>query len=224
MHTINNVFDKVYVVNLEREKDKRDLMQSKLNQLNIEFEFFKALDGFKMTDRKLLRDGTMGQVGCKQSHMNIFKKAKQDDLSKILILEDDLFFLKDFNNHFHNCYEALINTDSNWGQLYLGGTNRHRINWKANGNLVQKIGSQRVYSTVGIGYTNKFFDSILSGELDNRPIDDLITETINDHNYICYPHLLYQNINKPSNTGGPNNNRDQVWFNNLNQVDASQYF
>jgi hypothetical protein len=223
MHTINNVFDKVYVVNLERDKDKHDLIKSKLNQLNIDFEFYKAVDGSKLSGRKLLRQGTIGQVGCKQSHMNIFKQAKLENLSKILILEDDLFLLKDFNNHFHNCYEALINTDSNWGQLYLGGTNRNRINWKANGNLVQKIGSQRVYSTIGIGYTNKFFDLILSGELDNRPIDDLIAENINDHNYICYPHLLYQDIDKQSNTA-KNNNRDQAWFNNLNQVDASQYF
>ena len=37
MHTINNVFDKVYVINLERDKDKRVSMQSKLNQLNVRF-------------------------------------------------------------------------------------------------------------------------------------------------------------------------------------------
>ena len=52
----------------------------------------------------------------------LFKQAKLENLSKILILEDDLFFLKDFNNHFNNSYEQLLTVDKEWRVLYFGGT------------------------------------------------------------------------------------------------------
>lgn len=223
MHTINNVFDKVYVVNLEHDKDKRNSMQSKLNQLNIEFEFYKAVDGSKLENCKLLRFGNKGAIGCKCSHMEIFKQAKLEGLSKILILEDDLFFLKDFNNHFNNSYEQLLTVDKEWQVLYFGGTNQQRKDFRQCNSIIQKLGRSRLHSTLGIAHDCKVYDTILKSEHDNRPIDDIIAEDVNDHNYMVFPFLAYQNINKASNTVDTNN-RDQQWYNDLNQVDASQYF
>ena len=39
----------------------------------------------------------LGEVGCLMSHLNILKQAKQEQLSNVLIMEDDLVFRKDTN-------------------------------------------------------------------------------------------------------------------------------
>jgi len=40
---------------------------------------------------------------------------------------------------------------------------------------------------------------------------------------MVFPFLAYQDVNKVSNTAD-NNNKNQQWYNDLNQVDGSQYF
>ena len=124
MYTINNIFDKVYLINLEKDTNKYQIMKSKLDKLNIKFELFKAIDGKKLTNCKLLKFGNKGAVGYKMSCMEIIKSAKCNNYSKILILEDDLYFLKDFIKEFDNLYKDLINLDSSWKLLYFGASNR----------------------------------------------------------------------------------------------------
>lgn len=48
MILINEVFDKFYLINLENDIDKYQIMKSKLDKLNIKFELFKAIDGNKL--------------------------------------------------------------------------------------------------------------------------------------------------------------------------------
>lgn len=44
MMSINKIFDKVYLINLENDTDKYQIMKSKLDKLNIKFELFTSLE------------------------------------------------------------------------------------------------------------------------------------------------------------------------------------
>ena len=220
MYSINNVFDKVYLINLEQDTDKYQTMKNKLDNLNIQFELFKAIDGHKLNNCKLLRVGNKGAVGCKMSHMTILRNAKKNNYSKILILEDDIYFWKTFNEQFDSLYKELMTKNKSWKVLYLGGC-AHDPLPKTNNNIWE-IGSARLYGSQAIGFDNSIYDTILQYENDRRPYDDILAESINRHNYIFRPYLIYQNVNKQSTTSTINN-KDQEFFNRLNSINPNNY-
>jgi len=220
MYSINNVFDKVYLINLEQDTDKYQTMKNKLDNLNIQFELFKAIDGKKLNNCKLLRSGNKGAVGCKMSHMTILRNAKKNNYSKILILEDDIYFWKTFNEKFDSLYKELMTKNKSWKVLYLGGC-AHKPLPKTNNNIWE-IGSARLYGSQAIGFDKSIYNTILQSENDRRPYDDILAESINQHNYIFTPYLIYQNINKQSTTS-TNNIKDQEFFNRLNSINPNNY-
>ena len=79
---INKYIDKVIYVNLESRKDRKKEIENELNKYNIEYERFNAV-----------ATPDFGIVGCTQSHLEIFKLAKQKGYKNILIFEDDFMFI-----------------------------------------------------------------------------------------------------------------------------------
>jgi collagen beta-1,O-galactosyltransferase len=82
-------FDEIYVINLERRPDRRETIESTLNDLGLSYKMTKAVDG-KTIDPKFLKDMdievlpdykdpysgrpiTYGEIGCFLSHYNIWK-------------------------------------------------------------------------------------------------------------------------------------------------------
>ena len=82
-------FDEIYVVNLERRADRRETIESTLNDLGLSYKMTEAVDGKKI-DPKFLKDMgvsvlpdykdpysgrsmTYGEIGCFLSHYNIWK-------------------------------------------------------------------------------------------------------------------------------------------------------
>uniref|UniRef100_A0A6C0CP28 Glycosyl transferase family 25 domain-containing protein n=1 Tax=viral metagenome TaxID=1070528 RepID=A0A6C0CP28_9ZZZZ len=228
MYTINNVFDMVYLVNLKREPQKFNTMKKKLDNLDIKFQHFEAIDGSKIQDCKLLRFGNKGAVGYKMSMMSIIHDAKNNNYSKILILEDDLYFSDDFNNNFNDCYTKTMKLNENWKLLYLGASNRtgkNHINYNIlnkNKENLHQIGKKVIAGSYGICYSSSIFDEVLKCEFDNKPFDDILSDVVCDSNYICIPYLLYANVNKPSTTVD-NNNKNQEFYNKLNYIDPTKY-
>jgi hypothetical protein len=225
MHKINDVFDKVYLLNLERDVDKYEVVKKKLDSLNIEFEVFKAIDGHKL-NCSLLKHGNKGAVGCKMSYMQMFKNAKENNYSRILILEDDIFFLNDFINQFDVLYGDLLKIDENWKLLYFGGSNRtgqNHINFPKSKDKIQLIGNRFIASTYAIGYDSSIYDKILESENDKRAIDVIIGNDIKTNNYIFFPYLIYADVSKPSTTTD-NNNKNQDFYCKLNYINKTNYF
>jgi len=225
MISINEIFDKVYLINLENDTDKYQIMKSKLDKLNIKFELFKAIDGNKLKNCKLLHFGNKGAVGCKMSHMKIIENAKYNNYSKILILEDDLYFWKNFNERFNSLYKNLMDIDKNWKLIYFGASNRinkNHINFKQINQSVYNIGSNFITGAYAIGYDKSLYDTILKNRYDNRPYDDIIGNDIQKNNYIFFPYLIYPNIKKESTTVD-NNSQNQNSYNKLNYLDIKNY-
>lgn len=224
MYSINDVFDKVYVINLKCDACKYQDIKKKLDHLCIEFELFRAIDGNELEDCELLTFGNKGAVGCKRSHMSIIRDAKRCHHSRILILEDDLYFWKGFNERFDSLYRSLVSIDPDWKTLYFGASNREgelHIDFTETNTSVYSIGERFITGAYAIGYDASVFDTILESETDNRPFDDIVGSDIQKHNYIFFPYLVYPNVGKASTTTSCN--QSQQHYNMLNYVDENMY-
>lgn len=73
--------DKIFYINMEKRKDRRSEIELELNNFNLPFERFEAIEtnGF-------------GILGCGKSHLAVLKLAKERGYENILILEDDFTF------------------------------------------------------------------------------------------------------------------------------------
>ena len=103
---INDYFDKVILINLDRREDRLEKISTQLNNLGITFERFSAIDGKELGINPITA-GTM-------SH----QKVLEDNIEKrILVLEDDAEFVNNFNEKFT---EIIQHLPSNTDIFYLG--------------------------------------------------------------------------------------------------------
>lgn len=127
-------FNKIYVINLERRPDRKQRMESTLDDLNIAPTIVKAVDSKNLTEDYLknlglsiipnykdpFSDRTMnsGEIACFLSHYFLWKETVEKNYKKIIILEDDARFAKNFKSilvHFMNQMDAK-NID--WDLMY----------------------------------------------------------------------------------------------------------
>lgn len=80
-----------FVINLEHRKDRRREMESQLRQVGWRAEFFKAVEPESAAEFP-----SKGARGCFLSHLAILKKARRQNLDRLIILEDDFDFSTDF--------------------------------------------------------------------------------------------------------------------------------
>ncbi len=118
---MNDYFDKIYVLSLKRNIERRELVTRRLNQVGIDFEFFDACDGQVLNHlwRKLDNPNftTQNYVACSISHLSIYNDAISRGFKRILILEDDVRPHNDIQNLF-NIWKEQIPDD--YELLYLG--------------------------------------------------------------------------------------------------------
>ena len=103
---VNEYFDRVVVINLDRRSDRMDKLGAQLNELGITYERFSAIDAQILGIEPMVA-GTM-------SHVMVMKKYAGQ---RILILEDDALFCEDFNEKFAEVMQELPN---DWDIFYLG--------------------------------------------------------------------------------------------------------
>ena len=114
-------FDKIYVLSLKRNTQRRQIVKDRLSKVGLDFEFFDACDGqvFDHIWKKLENPNftTKNYVACQISHLQIYNDALSQGYKRILILEDDVKPHKDIVNIFEN-YKSQIPDD--YDLLYLG--------------------------------------------------------------------------------------------------------
>jgi GR25 family glycosyltransferase involved in LPS biosynthesis len=101
---INDYFDKVVVINLDKRVDRLEKITEQLNDLGITFERFSAIDG----------TGKNPIIAGRDSHVEVWK---QNLGKKVLILEDDAYFIEGFQERFDEVIESL---PEDWDIFYLG--------------------------------------------------------------------------------------------------------
>jgi glycosyl transferase family 25 len=91
-----------------------------LMQANYKYHLDKPMTQIDGKHSTRLRQLNNGEIGCFQSHVEIYKKIKENGWNKTLILEDDAFISPAFENEFDNIYKDV---PKDWQMLYLGQWN-----------------------------------------------------------------------------------------------------
>ena len=115
---INDYFDAVYVINLDRRTDRMEKLDSQLKDLGIKYERVSAVDGKEL--------GIKPQTAGKLSHQKVIANLNGQ---KALILEDDAYFVDNFQEKFDEVMDYL---PEDWDVFYLGVLLQPRI-----GKLIQ---------------------------------------------------------------------------------------
>ena len=103
---INEFFDKVVVINLDRRTDRMEKLDLQLKELDIQYKRFSAVDAIKLNIDPI--------VAGLRSHLQVIK----DNIGRrVLVLEDDAYFVDNFNEKFEKVMQTL---PEDWDIFYLG--------------------------------------------------------------------------------------------------------
>lgn len=92
----------VWVLNLERSRDRREFMEKQLQGLNRQFEIIPAVDGnyldaedlkhysVQEAIKTIQREMKPGEIGCALSHARMWERIVAENIEEVLILEDDV--------------------------------------------------------------------------------------------------------------------------------------
>lgn len=183
---VNDYFDKIYCVNLDRRPDRWEEAKEEIEKHNLKVERFSGVNG-NVDNIVKLNGATDGDVGCTLSHYNIIKDAKKNDYDVILVLEDDVIFTDNLNELFEE-YMKEVPTD--WDMLYFGGNHV--------GGLIHvtphvaKV--KHTYTTHAYAIKKSVFDHVelLHGK-GQKQVDVYYSEIQKIYNcYVFRPHLAWQ--------------------------------
>jgi hypothetical protein len=114
MGSVLGVFDKAYFISVPRREDRRRHLLPELARVGItEAEWFPAI-----TPSQGKGAMNAGRLGCRQSHLEVVRRAKKEGFRNVLILEDDVIFSKDFNNRWPLYADMLREID--WNTFHFG--------------------------------------------------------------------------------------------------------
>jgi GR25 family glycosyltransferase involved in LPS biosynthesis len=129
-YNMNTYFDKIYISNLERRKDRLEKVKNRLEKNNItNYQIVNAFDGthpqimnewLVYLRNKKSKINSSGALAYLYTMKNILTDAVNNNYNRILICDDDIIFHKDFINQFDNKVKTLNNF--NWKLLYLGAS------------------------------------------------------------------------------------------------------
>ena len=118
MKTLNDYFSKLYVINLDRRRDRYDKVVTEFKKINANVERVSGIDGRTLPNAEKLNIKQRACFGLTSTHYKIIKEAQLKGFENILIFEDDVMFVDDLNQKFNEKIEFL---PEDWDLLYLGG-------------------------------------------------------------------------------------------------------
>ncbi|KAL0851686.1 hypothetical protein ABMA28_000019 [Loxostege sticticalis] len=172
----------IYMINLDRRRERREMMEQSFKELGMSVKLFKAIDG-RQLDMSDLRSPSItlmqgyedpyhrrpmkaGEVGCFLSHYFIWKEMVANQSEVALVLEDDIHFVPFFRLRFLTLMNEI--KDMDWDLVYIG----RKILSDADEPYVSEHTTAPYYSYWTLGYVLR-----LSGAeklLAARPLDRLL--------------------------------------------------
>jgi glycosyl transferase family 25 len=191
MKTLNDYFDRIYCINLDRRVDRWNLVKEEFNKHSIMVNRYSAIDGNDLNLEVFSNPSvfeTVGQLGCLISHYNVIKSAKHHNLSSVLIMEDDIRFCDDFNLHLE---QKMQDVPDNWDMLFFGANHITRP-IRVTDNIYKMT---RAYSAHCYAIKNTMFDSLLVNLCEFKEPLDVTYANLqsNINSYVVNPHLVWQN-------------------------------
>jgi GR25 family glycosyltransferase involved in LPS biosynthesis len=191
MKTLNDYFDEIYCINLDRRLDRWHLVKQEFNKHSITVNRYSAIDGKELNLQMFSNSEnfeTSGQLACLISHYNIIKTAKYKNLSSVLIMEDDVVFSSDFNSQLE---QKMDDIPENWDMLFFGA-NHISGPIKITDNIYRMT---RAYSAHCYAIKNTMYDVLLESLCKfQEPLDVVYANLQSSINsYVLNPHLVWQN-------------------------------
>lgn len=140
-------FDKIYCINLDTRKDRWEECLKEFKKLYIE-NLVERFPAYKLKDSR---------AGCNLSHITLIKKAKEDKLNNVLILEDDVKFINNTLLNLKKCIYEIEEKKIDWDAWYLGANTHNKLNKITNHLYELKNG----FAAHSIAYNKKSYDYIL---------------------------------------------------------------
>lgn len=190
MNIVNEYFEKIYCINLEKRSDRWKLSQEQFLTHNIQVERYNAVDG---TNHERIGRMSHGEIGCLLSHLNILKECKEKNISNVLIFEDDVEFDQNFNELFFEYVKEV----PEWDILYFGATHAlcypymDRPPIKVTDHVYKVYNAHATHAyAVNSSCYNLLIDFISKME---SPLDVIYTKLQAQlRTYIFRPHLVWQ--------------------------------
>ena len=215
---LNNYFDGIFCINLERRPDRWQKVSEQFNKHNIKVERIVAFDGnWEMVKNEwepiynnlartygnqfLVNPSEIGFIENSYayatlcSHIKVIQLAKQKGLKRILVFEDDVLFHKNFDGLIKN-----IDYYKDWKLLYLGAS---QYNWS---NITIENGYYHPTKTMGgfaYAIDSSIYDEVLllaskreksfDNCLGNYNGDDIQAKYKNDC-YVMYPNFVIADV------------------------------
>jgi GR25 family glycosyltransferase involved in LPS biosynthesis len=116
MINLQKYFDRIYVINLDRRPDRYETFKKEISKYGIEnVERFSAIDGVTLMSNNIPL--LSGELGILETHLEIIKKCREDNLQNVLIMEDDVYF----TDEILKIDEYMSSTPKDWEFIYFGG-------------------------------------------------------------------------------------------------------
>lgn len=214
------IFDKIYVIHLEKDILKKEIFLQNNNHTSLSFSFFKGTYGKESKECKTLfekykkqkigyKDSclyekklkkkmitSIGQIGYLSSMLNIFTDAIENKYKKIIILDDDVIFHQKFNL----CFLRVLQETKFFHLLRLGCTHySYKKYWK----IKQKklfFPTPNVDGSFSICYDHSIFPLIkkeiltFSSPFDSGYLRDLKIKNKYIIDYTCSNNLVIPDI------------------------------
>ena len=122
---MNSFIDNIYVINMDKDTDRLNNIYKECNKNNIKFERFTGIDASKLSIKEKNKYVTQfcqnfctnSMIGCGISHIKIYEDVIKNNYNNVLILEDDVNFINNFNKILNKVLEEL---PKNYDILYIG--------------------------------------------------------------------------------------------------------
>jgi glycosyl transferase family 25 len=205
----NNLLN-IYVITLGKQ-ERIENIKNQQQKINKKIEIFNAVNGSNLdinnlknnilaNDNKLSlnHNNKMGEIGCYLSHLNIYKKIKEDNKKGYtLIFEDDFSINSDnLSDELKKALDTLNNKNIDFDYLFLGNLkDNHGENIADNLYYLDK--NINLWGTHAYIINNKNIDKIIDNlNLIRLPIDNAIEKLSFDNIFntiTIYPNLVIQN-------------------------------
>lgn len=129
---LNTFFDKIYVINLKKDKERRNYINNLFEALD--FSFHEGTDGRKLNINELNENGVIdietykkerydgsnpkpGKIGVALSHISICQDIIEKGFKNALVFEDDINIV---NENLKYLQPSLNSLPKDWEMVYLG--------------------------------------------------------------------------------------------------------
>ncbi|MDQ1141887.1 MAG: hypothetical protein EOO44_04165 [Flavobacterium sp.] len=165
-----NLFDAIYCINLPESTDRyQKFIKTYQNFSHKNLIIFAAVNGNTL----MVKDwpGNSGELGCRQSHINVLKDAQAKNYNTFMVVEDDVIFPKNIGKKLDG---FLKDVGSDWDMLYLYMENSHLQPKKIKSNVYQL---QNTLGMVAIIYNKRCISQVIEKiEGDLRWVDSSIAD------------------------------------------------